>query len=98
MRIAVLATGYADGLPHRISNRGRVIACGRYANILGAVSMDVTTIDVTDCPGIREGHAVTILGQEGDLKIDAQEIARQAGTISYSVLCGISSRVRRVYV
>jgi alanine racemase len=98
MRIAVLAIGYADGLPHRLSNRGRVIACGRYANILGAVSMDVTTIDVTHCPEIVTGDAVTILGQEGEARIDAQEIARLAGTISYSVLCAISSRVRRVYV
>ena len=98
MRIAVLAVGYADGIPHRLSNRGRVIACGRYAPILGAVSMDLTTIDVTHCPDIAVGQAVTILGTEAGITIDAQEIARQAGTISYSVLCGISSRVKRVYV
>ncbi|HYI94496.1 MAG TPA: alanine racemase [Bryobacteraceae bacterium] len=98
MRIAVLAVGYADGIPHRLSNRGRVIACGRYAPILGAVSMDLTTIDVTQCPNIAVGQAVTILGTEAGLTIDAQEIARQAGTISYSVLCGISSRVKRVYL
>jgi alanine racemase len=98
MRIAVLAVGYADGLPHRLSNRGKVIACGRYANIVGAVSMDVTTIDVTHCPEIRTGDGVTILGTEGEAHIDAQEIAKLAGTISYNVLCAISSRVRRVYV
>jgi alanine racemase len=98
MRIAVLAVGYADGLPHRLGNRGRVIACGRFARILGAVSMDVTTIDATECPRLRVGDAVTLLGQEGTAQIDAQEIARQAGTISYSVLCAISSRVRRVYL
>lgn len=98
MRIAVLAAGYADGIPHRLSNRGRVIACGRYAEILGAVSMDVTTINVTHCPEIKVGDAVTLLGQEGTAKIDAQEIARLAGTISYNVLCAISSRVRRVYI
>jgi alanine racemase len=98
MRVAILAVGYADGLPHRLSNRGRVIACGNYAKILGAVSMDMTTIDVTHCPGIAIGQAVTLLGSEGDARIDAQEIAQLAGTISYSVLCGISSRVRRVYL
>lgn len=98
MRIAVLAVGYADGLPHRLSNRGRVIACGRYASILGAVSMDVTTIDASDCPSLRAGDAVTIIGREGDACIDAQGIAKLAGTISYNVLCAISSRVRRVYV
>ena len=60
--------------------------------------MDVTTIDVTECPELAIGDCVTILGQEGDARIDAQDIARLAGTISYSVLCAISSRVRRVYV
>jgi alanine racemase len=60
--------------------------------------MDVTTIDVTHCPGIEIGQPVTLLGSEGEARIDAQEIARVAGTISYSVLCAISSRVRRVYV
>jgi len=98
MRIAVLAVGYADGIRHRLSNRGRVIVEGKYAPILGAVSMDLTTIDVTHCPNLQVGDAVTILGSEGGVAIDAQEIARQAGTISYSVLCGISSRVKRVYV
>ena len=98
MRIAVLAVGYADGLPHRLSNRGKVIACGRLAPILGAVSMDVTTIDVTEVPQLRPGDAVTLMGTEGAAKIDAQQIARLAGTISYSVLCAISSRVKRVYL
>jgi alanine racemase len=98
MRIAVLAVGYADGIPHRLSNRGRVIVCGKFAPMLGAVSMDLTTIDVTHCPEVAIGQPVTILGSEGGLTIDAQEIAKQAGTISYSVLCGISSRVKRVYI
>lgn len=98
MRIAVLAAGYADGIPHRLSNRGKVIAKGKLVPILGAVSMDLTTIDVSSCPEIREGDSVTLLGAEGDVSIDAQQIARIAGTISYSVLCGISARVKRVYV
>ncbi len=98
MRIAVLAVGYADGLSHRLSNRGHVIAAGQPAPILGAVSMDLTTIDVTDVPGIQAGDAVTLLGAEGDASINAQEMARTAGTISYDILCGIRARVKRVYV
>jgi alanine racemase len=98
MRIAVLAVGYADGLPHRLSNRGHVIAGGMQVPILGAVSMDVTTIDATHCPQLKTGDSVTLLGREGDVSLDAQEMARLAGTISYSVLCGISSRVKRVYL
>ena len=97
-RIAVLAAGYADGIPHRLSNKGRVIANGHYAPIIGAVSMDLTTIDITHCPSLTPGDAVTLLGSEGGVSIDAQQIARVAGTISYSVLCGIHARVKRIYI
>jgi alanine racemase len=97
-RIAVLAAGYADGIPHRLSNKGRVIAKGQIAPIIGSVSMDLTTIDITHCPPMAAGDAVTLLGTEGDVSIDAQQIARTAGTISYSVLCGIHARVKRIYV
>ncbi len=98
MRIAVLAAGYADGIPHRLSNRGSVIAKGVMVPIVGAVSMDLTTIDATACLDLRAGDAVTLLGADGGLSIDAQQIAKIAGTISYSVLCGISARVKRVFV
>jgi alanine racemase len=97
-RIAVLAAGYADGIPHRLSNKGRVIVKGHLAPIIGAVSMDLTTIDITHCPSLMTGDAVTLLGSEGGVSIDAQQIARVAGTISYSVLCGIHARVKRIYV
>lgn len=97
-RIAVLAAGYADGIPHRLSNRGSVIVNGKLAPILGAVSMDLTTIDVTDSGAVEVGDAVTLLGSEGAAKIDAQQIAKWAGTISYSVLCGIHARVKRLYI
>jgi alanine racemase len=97
-RLAILAAGYADGIPHRLSNRGSVIINGKLAPIVGAVSMDLTTIDITETPEVNVGDAVTLLGREGDVVIDAQSIARLAGTISYSVLCGIHARVKRVYV
>jgi alanine racemase len=97
-RIAVLAAGYADGIPHRLSNKGRVIAKGHWAPIIGAVSMDLTTIDITHCPPLGPGDAVTLLGSEGEVSMDAQQMARVAGTISYSVLCGIHARVKRIYI
>jgi alanine racemase len=97
-RIAILAVGYADGLSHRLSNRGHVIADGRLVPILGAVSMDLTTIDVTECPSIGPGDSVTLLGSEAEISINAQQMARMAGTISYDILCGIRARVKRVYV
>jgi alanine racemase len=98
MRVAVVAAGYADGIPHRLSNRGSVIVKGKLAPIVGAVSMDLTSIDVTQSPETAVGDAVTLLGSEGSARIDAQQIAKLAGTISYSVLCGIHARVKRIYV
>jgi alanine racemase len=98
MRIAVVGAGYADGVFHRLSNRGQVIAGGRLTPILGTISMDLTTVDISHAPGLAAGDEVTLLGREGEASLDAQEIARVAGTISYNILCSISARVRRVYV
>jgi alanine racemase len=98
MRIGILGAGYADGIFHRLSNRGKVIADGKLTGILGAISMDLTTIDLSYTDALRPGDDVTLLGREGDVSLDAQQIAKVAGTISYNILCSISSRVRRVYV
>ena len=98
MRIGVLGAGYADGIFHRLSNRGKVIADGKLTSILGTVSMDLTTIDLSHTARLGPGDAATLLGVEGEARLDAQQIARVAGTISSNILCGISARVRRVYV
>jgi len=98
MRVAVIAAGYADGVPHRLSNRGKVIAAGRLTPILGTVCMDLTTIDISHGSALGPGDEVTLLGHEGDAHLDAQQIARIAGTISYNILCGIGARVERVFV
>jgi len=98
MRIGILGAGYADGVFHRLSNRGKVIADGRLTSILGTISMDLTTIDLSHTTALAPGDDVTLLGVEGDTRLDAQQIAKVAGTISYNILCSISARVRRVYV
>lgn len=98
MRIGILSAGYADGIFHRLSNRGKVIAAGKLTPILGAISMDLTTIDLSHTAQLAPGDEVTLLGKEGDAVLDAQQIARVAGTISYNILCSISARVKRVYV
>src|SRR6185436_9059447 len=97
MRIGILGAGYADGIFHRLSNRGKVIADGRLTAIVGTISMDLTTIDLSHTTSLGPGDEVTLLGREGEASLDAQQIARTAGTISYNILCSISSRVRRIY-
>ena len=98
MRIGVLGAGYADGIFHRLSNRGKVIADGQITSILGTISMDLTTIDLSHTTSLAPGDDVTLLGTEGDARLEAPEIARVAGTISYNILCSIGARVKRVYV
>lgn len=98
MRIGIVGAGYADGIFHRLSNRGKVIADGKLTPILGTISMDLTTIDLSHTTVLGPGDEITLLGAEGEARLDAQQIARTAGTISYNILCSISARVRRVYV
>jgi alanine racemase len=98
MRIGILGAGYADGMFHRLSNRGKVIADGKLTAIIGTVSMDLTTIDLSHTAALSPGDEVTLLGVEGEASLDAQQIAKVAGTISYNILCSISSRVHRVYI
>ena len=92
-RIATLPVGYADGYGREFSNNGEVLVRGRRAPIVGRVSMDLVTIDVTDIPEVRFGDEVVLLG--GDISVE--ELARRAGTISYEVFCRIGKRVPRVY-
>jgi alanine racemase len=95
--IATIPIGYDDGYRRALSNRGRVIVGGKFARVVGRVSMDMTLIDVTDVPGVALDDQVTLLGRDGEFSITAEEIAELAGTISYEIACGISSRVPRVY-
>lgn len=97
-RIAVLPVGYADGLNRHLSSRGRVIVRDDYAAIVGNISMDLTTIDVTGIPGVDIGDEVILIGQSARRRITAWEHASFAGSIPYEVLCNISKRVPRRYV
>ena len=99
--IATIPVGYHDGYMRGLSNRGHVIVRGRYAPVVGRVSMDLTLIDVTDVPEVQIDDQVTLLGynrNSPDLKITAEELARIVGTLSYEVTCGVSERVPRVFV
>lgn len=96
--IATAPIGYDDGFRRAFSNRGRVIVRGKYAPVVGRVSMDLTLLDVTEVQGVSLDDQVTLLGSDGDLWISAEEIAKLAGTISYEITCGISSRVPRKYL
>lgn len=95
--IAVLPIGYHDGLRRSFSGRVSVLLRGREAPIVGAVSMDLTLVDATDC-GASPGERVVCLGSDSGHAVTAWDLARAAGTIPYEILCGIGARVPRRYV
>ncbi len=95
--IGTISIGYHDGYLRGLSNKGRVVVNGKFAPVVGRVSMDATIIDVTDIEGVRIDDSVMLLGNENSLSITAEDIARQVGTLSYEVTCGISERVPRFY-
>lgn len=100
-RVATVPMGYADGLSRQLSNRGALLVRGKRAPIIGAVSMDMSMIDVTDVPGASLRDEVVVLGpQEGALgkdAISADEIAEHVGSIPWEILTAISRRVPRFY-
>ena len=96
-RVATLPVGYADGYNRLLSNRGEVIVRGRRAPVIGRVSMDLVTIDLTDIPDAALGDEVVLLGTQDRETITAEEIASKIGTISWEVFCSVSARVPRVY-
>jgi alanine racemase len=95
--IAAIPIGYADGYPRSLSNISRVIVGDLYAPVVGRVSMDWTTIDVTDVHGATVGSDVTLIGGSGSICVRAEDLAAATGTISYEITCGIQERVSRIF-
>jgi alanine racemase len=94
--IGVLPVGYADGYRRGLQHGGEVIVRGMRASVVGAVSMDLTTIDLTDIPAASVGDEVILWGGSGDNAISVNDVARLAQTISYEMLCTVGRRVPRV--
>src|SRR4029077_7644041 len=72
-RVATVAIGYADGVHRPRANRGFVLVRGRRAPLIGMVSMDAITLDVTDVPGVSVGDMATLIGRDGEQVITAEE-------------------------
>ena len=95
--VATVAIGYADGVHRARSNRGQVLVRGRRAPLIGVVSMDAITLDVSDIPGVQVGDVATLIGVDREERITAEEVAEWSGTISYEVLTSLGPRVERRY-
>jgi len=97
-RIALVMCGYADGYRRGFGNRAHVLVRGRRAPVVGRVAMDMCMVDVTAVPGVSVGDVATLLGRDGDERVDADELAALADTISWEILAAVTARVPRLYL
>ncbi len=94
--VAIVPAGYADGVDWRLGNRGVVLVRGRRMPIVGRVSMDMLTIDVTGLD-VSPGDEVVLLGRQGRERLDAREVAATIGSIPWELLCRLGARIEREY-
>ena len=95
-KVATISAGYADGLPLALTNRGFVFVGGKRCKIIGRISMDYTTVDVSDVPNVKAGDEVVCFGRCGRDSITPDDWAVLKGTHAYDIICSLGSRVRRV--
>jgi alanine racemase len=96
MKIATVGIGYADGYPWSLGNRGVAAICGHRVPVVGRVSMDLITLDVSALPDtqVKPGELVDLIGPD----ISLEEVAQRAGTIAWEILTGLSQRAHRTFL
>jgi alanine racemase len=97
-KIATIPVGYADGVPRRLGEGGRVLVRGRSLPIVGRIAMDMMMVDVTELAEAHVGDEVVLIGRQGRAEISAADAAEICGTIPYETVVSISKRVPRLYL
>ncbi len=96
--VGLVPVGYADGLRRELSNKWYVLVKGRKAPIIGRISMDQISVDLSQIPSVEIGDEVVIIGKQGKDSISAEDMAAQLRTINYEVISTIGERVSRIYL
>ncbi len=97
-KVATIPTGYGDGYPRSLSNKGYVLIEGKKAPILGRVCMDQFMVDVTDIEDVEFGTTATLFGWSGDAYLSLEELANLSDRFNYEFICDINKRVPREIV
>ena len=98
MRIATIPVGYAEGVDRRLSNKGELLVGDVACRIVGRVSMNITSLDVSDLANVRVGDEVTVISNNPSAPNSIETMARQCGTIPYELLVHIPAQLRRKVV
>ncbi len=96
-KIASVPVGYGDGFSRRFSSNGMMLVKGQRAPVVGRVCMDQTMIDVGAIPRVKTGDEVVLIGSQENETMSAEEMATLINTINYEIVCGLTSRVKRIY-
>ncbi|HRV93823.1 MAG TPA: alanine racemase [Anaerolineae bacterium] len=96
--VALAPVGYGDGYPRLCSNRGEMLVRGQRARVIGAVSMDQTSLDVSGIDDVSQDDEIVVFGRQGEAEISAEEVARWAETINYEIVTRLAARVPRIYL
>ncbi|MCM1496923.1 MAG: alanine racemase [Clostridium sp.] len=96
-RIATVGVGYADGYPRALSNQGRMLVHGEYAQVVGRVCMDQTMIDVTGISDVQPGDEVVLFGRQGERCLHVEELAEMSSSFNYEFVCDVNRRVPRIF-
>ena len=97
-KVATISAGYADGLPLALTNRGFVFIGGKRCKIIGRISMDYTTVDVSGVPDVKPGDEVVCFGKCGKDSITPDDWAVLKGTHAYDIICSLGNRVQRIAI
>ena len=97
-KVAVVGIGYADGIPRNLSNRLQAIVSGQLVPQIGSITMDQLMLNVDGIADLKPGEIVTLIGQQNNLRITADDWANVLNTISWEILCGFKHRLPRINI
>ena len=97
-KVAVLPIGYWHGFPRSLSSIGKVLINGKGAKVLGRVSMDMVSVDVTDVKNVKVGDEAVIIGKSGKSEISADDVAYLSDTINYEIVTRLNPLIKRMVV
>ena len=94
-QIAIVPVGYATGFPRSQSNLGQVIIQGKICPVVSTINMNLLSVDITDCPNVKKGDEVILIGEEGDVEISVASFAERTRTFNYETLVRLDQDIPR---
>jgi len=96
IKVAIIPVGYANGFSRSLSNAGRVLIRGKRVSVIGSVTMNTMSVNVTDIPNVQKGDEVVIIGKQGKLSISVASFSEMSNLLNYQILARLPENIPRV--